>query len=62
MVTREQPKVRKVTAAYDDAAYRERRYAQEWAAQLRNHVVECRLKLERVLQETTKKQNDDDRR
>ena len=45
------PRRRKITFGYDQAAYRKSRYAQEQAAQIRNHVVECRARLESALQE-----------
>ena len=48
-----QPTRRKITFDYDEAAYRKSRYAQERAAQIRNSVVECRLRLERALRESS---------
>jgi hypothetical protein len=47
----QQPTTRKITATYDEAAYRKSRHAQERAAQIRNRVVECRQRLERALRE-----------
>jgi len=48
---RERPTTRKVTFEYDQKAYRKSRYAQDRGAQIRNHVVVCRQKLESALQE-----------
>ena len=60
-----QPVRRKITFEYDEKAYRigshrdvkeddearKRVYAMEHAAQIRNYVVECRLRLEKALQQ-----------
>ncbi len=50
-VAPEQPKRRKVTADYDERVYRKSQYAQDRAAEIRNHVVTCRERLERALRE-----------
>src|SRR5829696_4654684 len=58
MGTRDPRIRRKVTRAQHEAAQRESPYAQKRAAQIRNHVVECRQSLERALQETYERSRD----
>jgi hypothetical protein len=58
---RKRSKRRKITKAYYEAAQQESRHAQERAAQIRNHVVECRQNLGRALQEIAKQSRDNDR-
>lgn len=47
----QRPRTRKITATYDQTAYRKSRHAQERAAQIRNRVIECRQRLEKALRE-----------
>jgi hypothetical protein len=54
-VTQDQATTRKVTRKRDLEAYRKSRHAQERAAQIRNHVVECRRRLEQALLEPPQK-------
>ncbi len=49
--TQERPTTRKITFKYDQGAYNKSLYAQQHAAQIRNHVVQCRQGLERALRE-----------
>jgi hypothetical protein len=57
---RNRRKRRKVSRADHEAAQRESRYAQERAAQIRNHIVECHQKLAQALRVTTERQSAED--
>lgn len=47
-------RTRKITVTDHEAAYRKSLYAQEYAAHIRNRVVECRQELEQTLQEISR--------
>src|SRR5215211_9290588 len=49
----EQPTTRKITFNYAHRARQKSTYAQDHAAQIHNHVVQCRQELQRALRETS---------